>query len=395
MKNSFITKYFLTLLASLTFLQSQGQSVSYIIPEQYNEILILSVSFSYSSSGTYTYSYPFGFYGAALETMQARYDQNHKIISKEYNKLKDLELINKTNQKTLQTYKDQRLDWIYKAGSNWDLGNQDNANKILNYCCEIYSYPSIKKELKLLQKCETELTRLKTKDPDSYLYTPRYRAISKLLSRLADCPTDEIGNLNWESIELEDNATSVNTSEASKKMSAAYVTSATLKVRASASTKGAVITTLNKGDKVEIIETVNSNWTKVRVTYFDSYSKSANTTSGYVYSQYISSEADEEEDPLVKAYLGLKQPYGDGKGKIIFYSSSSADVAITIYVAGNYVGKITQFVPDNETLGCDDPKTVSAILAAGVYNYTAQGANSSWKGTFDVIANECSARILK
>jgi hypothetical protein len=135
--------------------------------------------------------------------MQARYDRNHSSLSKEYFKLKDLKLINTINQSTLNNYRAARLGWIYNATSTWDVGNDANYANIRNYCCEIYSYSSIKSEITLLQSCQTELNRIKYRDPDNYLYSKRYKSIMKTLDLLKNCSTSEIKNLSWEKTELE------------------------------------------------------------------------------------------------------------------------------------------------------------------------------------------------
>ena len=206
MKNIFIL-----LLVTLTIInKGKAQYSTSYISYEYTEILALSIEISYSySSGTYQPYSPSGFYGNALALLQARYDKNHAIISKEYYKLKELELINKYNQSTLTNYRNQRLNWVYQAGSTWNVGNETNTAKIINYCCEIYSYPSIKKEIYLLQRCQNEITRLKREDPNNYPLSKRYNSISKVLEKLANCQPEEIGKLNWESIEIEENSKNV------------------------------------------------------------------------------------------------------------------------------------------------------------------------------------------
>ena len=78
------------------------------------------------------------FYGNALAQMQARYDRNHAMLSNEYFKLKDLKLINTTNQAILDSYKAERLVKIYNAIKYNDLGNESNTNQIKNYCCDFF-----------------------------------------------------------------------------------------------------------------------------------------------------------------------------------------------------------------------------------------------------------------
>jgi len=193
------------LIISFSILTSAYFSHSQYISYEYTQILIYSIEINYSNSnGSYQpWSPDYNFYGNAMAQMQARYDRNHSILSKEYFKLKDLKLINSSNQSTLSNYRTTRLGWIYNSIKSWDLGNESNTANIRNYCCEIYSYSSIKNEISLLQSCQTELNRIKNKDPDNYLYSKRYQSIMKTLEKLKNCSTSEIQGLSWERTELE------------------------------------------------------------------------------------------------------------------------------------------------------------------------------------------------
>lgn len=385
-------KYLIPFLIIFVLHKVNGQSVSYL-PTRYTEILIYSVSFSYSSGGSYSYSRPSFSYANVLSTLQARYDHNLATISKEYYKLKDLELINKSNQVTLQQYKNQRLDWIYKVAPTYDLGDESNSNKVLEYCCEIYSYPSIKKEITLLQKCNTELERIKYADPNGYPLSKRYRSISKVLEKLSTCLPEEIGKLNWESIEIEENTLLANKAAITSNANA-YVSSSTMNVRSGASTSSAIITTMKKGDKVEIIEKVNEKWTKVKVKYFDNFSNTDNTATGYVSSALLTSVNPYKD--IEDQYAVLQQilsPYGKDMGKIVFYTSCNNDGEIMIYIDGGYIGTLNKSFsaasPD-----CNSAGTISAIKPAGTYKYIAKGTNLKWQGEFTISVNQCSLQHL-
>ena len=198
-------KSILTSFVFLWIIASKNLSYSQFISYEYTQILSYSLEITYSySTGSYQpYSPDMNFYGNALAQMQARYDRNHAILSKEYYKLKDLNLINVNNKTTLNNYRANRLNWIYNAISTWDLGNESNTSNIRNYCCEIYSYTGVKNELNLLQSCQIELNRIKYKDPDNFLYSKRYNSIMKTLEKLKNCSVEEIKNLSWERTELE------------------------------------------------------------------------------------------------------------------------------------------------------------------------------------------------
>ncbi|MEY3498677.1 MAG: hypothetical protein RL308_346 [Bacteroidota bacterium] len=210
------------------FLISTNLTYSQFISYEYTQTLIYSLEITYSSSnGSYQpWSPDLNFYGNALAEMQARYDRNHSILSKEYFKLKDLKLINSTNLSTLNNYRAARLTWIYNSISSWDLGNESNTANIRNYCCEIYSNSSIRNEITLLQSCQNELNRIKSKDPDNFLYSKRYQSIMKTLDKLKNCSTSAIEGLSWEATELEDqNSSNQSTTNYSSNSNQTYSTS--------------------------------------------------------------------------------------------------------------------------------------------------------------------------
>lgn len=162
------------------------------------EIITFSVKFSYSTNGNYKYSNSEFSYQGALQTLQARYDYYHALVSTEYFKLKDLYLVNQQNQNLLQQYKNERLNWIYNAGRTWDLGNPENANNILNYCTEIYSYSSIKAELLMLKAISQEISLLKLDNPNNYFNSQRYTDIGRALEELSTCSSSDIASIAWQ-----------------------------------------------------------------------------------------------------------------------------------------------------------------------------------------------------
>ena len=187
------------------FVVSTGLSFSQFISFEYTQILIYSVEINYSSSsGSYEpWSPNLGFYSNAMAQLQARYDRNFNSLSKEYLKLKDLKLINYSNNSTLNNYRDERLYYIKNYISRWDLTIDSKYLEGREYICKIYSYPSIKNEILLLQSCQKELNRIKYKDPDNFLYSKRYQSIMKTIEKLKNCSTSEIEELSWERTELE------------------------------------------------------------------------------------------------------------------------------------------------------------------------------------------------
>lgn len=269
-----------------------AQSYSIAIPENQLQILAISVNYYFSATTYKPINPSLNLQAQALGTIQDRYNFNHSIISSEYRKLKELKLINIENQRFLDQYWKTRIENFDIRP--YDLSLNSNTQNILKYICAIYEYPEIRNEIKLLSECEYELRRLKTSFPSDYYTTKRYRAISKLLQQLATCKTSEIGGLSWEYFELQEDL------EIKKRELTRYVISTNLNVRQFASTNAPIIKTLKMGDKLELIEVINENWSKVfiPITQEDIEFKQEMEDAlggeveliriGYVYSKFIS-----------------------------------------------------------------------------------------------------------
>lgn len=364
-------------------------SVSYISYE-YTEILAYSISFTYStSSGTYQHYSPYGSMANDLRTLQARYNRNYEIASKEWGKLLELKLINNSNKATLKYYQNL-INSEMKINGSGNYGIQSYADEVIAFVTQPFRVESIKNEIKLLQKCNNEIARLKYDDPNGYPLSKRYSSISKVLKKLETCSVDEIGKLNWESIEIEEN-NKASTSSNSSSGNYGLVTSANLNVRSGASTTSSIITSLTKGDKVEIIEKVNENWTKVKVQYFDKFDN-YKTSYGYVYSAYISEGDNDNDDDLREAYeaAGIEFPSNNSTssntnsttGKIIFWTDCGTDGEIFVYVGTEFIGKLTTFY--DEAPYSNYEGTVSISKPAGTYKFSAKGSKFSWTGEVSI-----------
>lgn len=181
----------------------KSQSVSYL-SYQYVEIISYSIKITYYGD-TYYPSEPYGSSGNILGQLQARYDRNKKMVSDEWGKVEYLELINKSNKEYLEKFK-QELRNGMEAWRGADFGYQPNADNCIAYITQIYNDKYIRAELKLLQRCNDELNRIKYSDPDNYPNSKRYKSISMVLSALADCQPSEISSLSWEAYEINGNS---------------------------------------------------------------------------------------------------------------------------------------------------------------------------------------------
>lgn len=181
--------YFLW-IASFVFSQTY-------ISETYITAVNYSIKISYSGS-SYSYSKPYSStQHYAQATLQARYDYNHQWCSNEYWAVKNLTLVNASNRATLNNYRNQRLPWVYNAIKTWNLGVDQNAYTIINYCCEIFSYPAIKDEISILKAINGEIHRLKRTLPGEYHLSKRYQELSVVLTKLNGCSPSEINTIAW------------------------------------------------------------------------------------------------------------------------------------------------------------------------------------------------------
>ena len=202
-----------------------------------------------------------------------------------------------------------------------------------------------------------------------------------------------------------------------------FVSSKLLNLRSGPSTEYSILTSLKYGDIVEFLNTANSNWSKVKVLYYDGYS--LKTSIGYVYSDYISSSNanyldsdyeinnysynEELEKLLTQSYNSTKSyseslpdydlsdlshPYGNNFGKITLWTDCSSDGEISIYIDGIYKGKLTSFFYTNSTIDCDNSGTLSIILSKGIYKVKAVGNSKAWEDYVTISADECLLKQL-
>lgn len=192
-----------TFLMSFIAFMCFSQSASFIPQKTLNVLVIIyDNSYSYSNSSYVPYSPDWGYQYSGMAAMQARYDNAHASISREYWKLKNLELVNIYNKAYLKKFKDVRLPWVERNIKNADITQASVYQTFIDNITEVFKDPEISSEIKLLQSCYTELNRIKYKDPDNYIYSKRYKAICKTLSDLENCAKSQIKNLSWEGTEL-------------------------------------------------------------------------------------------------------------------------------------------------------------------------------------------------
>jgi hypothetical protein len=179
------------LVAGIYRVNAQSYSISY------SEISVMSLSVRISYSGS-SYSSPYFNTASALNTLQQRYDYYHKMISNEWGRLEDFDLLNANNKVTLNNHKIAVRDFFAQNSGlsriDW-AQNGAYAVEITNWIGSIYNNKSIKSEISLLKAINSEYRRLKNNDPDNFHKSSRYSELALVLNKLKTCSTSEIGNL--------------------------------------------------------------------------------------------------------------------------------------------------------------------------------------------------------
>lgn len=192
---------FFSISLCFAMLSSYGQS--YYLSQTYISAMSVSYKIRYYS-GSYSPSYSDSYY-FAIRSRQAAYNAGRETVQNElyklYYTLDDI-LISKCNRPKYNNFVAEVKAKANTWGS-WDLSYRQNVDALVNYITQIYNWESIKAEIKLVQSCDEELNRIKSTNPDDYIYSKRYKAICKTMQLLENCTTTgEIYNLSWESTEL-------------------------------------------------------------------------------------------------------------------------------------------------------------------------------------------------
>lgn len=416
--------YALILLAFCSFDQKvfSQYSTSYLSYE-YTEILSYSIKITYSTSGSYKPTTIYDFYGNALSTLQARYDQNRKVIEEEYGRVWYLELINKSNKATLNKYKSTIKAEIDAKAGYADFSKSSVTDSWVNFISQPFRISSIKDEIKLLQSCQKELNRIKYQDPDNYIYSKRYKSIAQTLEKLKTCSSSEIKNLSWQKTELNNNNNSNNTSGTTFKKNNQNTYTKYAKYDQSTNSW------INIKDEKNIFvikddqlyrnnSQVSSNMLGLDVTYGDTYVEYIFFKNGgmtpYHYRFYNDSKSGLHvyyNGQLLYAYYNTSTSSNSGgytnptkeqlenTGGVRFYVNQDIGV-IKIYVQNTLVGTLDKyytnkdFVPD-----CDDNlggAMDGVNLKVGTYSYYATTNGMTWEGQFTIKPGGChTIRLTK
>lgn len=160
----------------------------------YTEINVLNISVQINYSGS-NYSSPYFSTYSALNTLQQRYDYYHGIISNEWGRLNNFELLNSYNRQLLNNHKIEVQNYFYSNNQfthvDWARNGQF-AVQIVNYIGSIYNVKSIKSEISLLKAIRYEYYRLKNEYPSTFHKSTRYYELAEALNKLKSCSPSEI-----------------------------------------------------------------------------------------------------------------------------------------------------------------------------------------------------------
>lgn len=200
-----------------------------------------------------------------------------------------------------------------------------------------------------------------------------------------------------------------------------YVKSNNLNIRSGPSTNCSVLTSLSYGDDVDVLEFTNTNWKKVKFSYYDINSQTTRSTIGYVYSSYLSSSNPIYDSNYTNASIDYNKlsdnsynqsihanekstnsnisstsyhPYGYNNGEITLWTDCSNDGIISVYIDGKYKGQIVTYFDSSSNPKCGENGTLNLTLPVGIYKLTAKGKNNKWKGNIKIVADECQLNQL-
>ncbi|MDR3713050.1 MAG: hypothetical protein P4L51_09570 [Puia sp.] len=196
-----LIRYSIPLLLSFPALISGAKAQSYLDQTQL-KIVINITSYYYSNEAYQAYNpYPgysmLNVWNGMLSALQERYDYAHNILSTEYRKLQELELVNAYNSELLTSTRNQINAYSESYYSKVDFSNYNNFSSWLKYFTSIYAVPSVRQEIALLSAINKEMYRLKYKDPDHFYKSERYRDLGTVLSELKTIDKDSIPTLSW------------------------------------------------------------------------------------------------------------------------------------------------------------------------------------------------------
>ena len=185
-----------------------------------------------------------------------------------------------------------------------------------------------------------------------------------------------------------------------------FVSTKSLNVRSGPSSDYQLIYTLPYGESVTVIESYSNGWKKVQYTYYDSYSYSTRTGTGFVAGNYLSiSNPYSSYNSLNNYYTYNANVYSSISNKkvvshsyviggVTIWTNCGTDGEIRVYLDDIYVGSLTQYFSDGLPK-CGDSGTLFIEKPSGTYKLEAKGNHYSWKSTITIVGGKCLIQGLE
>jgi len=192
-----------------------------------------------------------------------------------------------------------------------------------------------------------------------------------------------------------------------------FVKSNGLNVRRGPSTDYSVKFSLDYGEKITLVKKINNNWVKIKhkEEHVDVYETKTETKNGFVHKSYIesfyptTSNSNEVKENNKDNFSGEHKSYDaisyssienkDLKnGKLTVYTNCKTCDHISIYINGEFAGKLTLYIDDRPS--CGDHGTFTITKQVGIYTLKATDGNGNlWQGNVKIKPGKCNIIGLK
>jgi hypothetical protein len=133
---------------------------------------------------------------SALDNKTAQYGVGYNKCNDAYWQLMNVQLVNKVNLALVTPYKAAVKAWADANFKNYDLSLDANVSTILEYFTR-WKTLRVFDEMILLTNLQSEIERIKLKDPDGFYKSDRYYEMQTVLKELESCSPDDINKIAW------------------------------------------------------------------------------------------------------------------------------------------------------------------------------------------------------
>lgn len=132
-----------------------------------------------------------------LDKKNSQYEDGLGTVQTAYQKLMNLQLVNRENVKLLSVYQENVKKYAPSMG-NADFSIPANVDWALEFINRYFTNNKpIKDEMDLLGKISLELQILRNNNPANWTETARYKELMGIIKDLEYCNPNEIGSMGW------------------------------------------------------------------------------------------------------------------------------------------------------------------------------------------------------